>query len=1328
MRRSSTEKAEPLVLEDELPQIYLTRRKTFQSDESAAEEDEFEALLERAAQTLKNRTSESSDQRRFNQAGRDRALKNVPHTVLRDIASIDDNAASNQIASNIGEQVEYFAESSAVLMKALDEISSVHPFIRVAVMAFKAVIALELKRRENNHKVVALNIQMQDMMSALLPLRLIRDSQHVAPDGTTLENAIKPLMPRIADDIIACGNACDAYTKKSMVAKVLKSFIYEQRLADFGERFAQRRASLELALSVHTAVGVHENGQVLGTVAEELSGVGDRLSAMDERLGGGLGGVGAKVDEANEHLGAVHTKLDAMNAKLEMLLLFRKLDSPREREISAYVHAHGGPNACMGDERALEDLARMEAGAVIRSQGPTLTKSRTTTERGRQRESVGMALGMAGVAGVGGLSRRGSIDLSDVFYLKRELQEDLDESLEKNMERFLRKLGALKEELVGALENIETSIHREGDRVVTDLTKVYTHGAHERIKDEDIHNLWQEMHWRNAVKAHHFTLALRDHVIEKHRSKYHRQDAYQGSRMSMVYTPPDLHSAGSTASCVSQQPPEDIARAITESLQRQKRNADPDQWAIEALTMLTVQPISEAFDDDGTGFISTREVNVFTSSRPRKWSLLHWLVYWGEGWYDSLLDYRVKVLRTMQTMYSMLDELRPANRSAVDQYLGHIAFRRIELLLRGLDTSRPRAHQSVLDRLRPYTRAEEARLKQRLKGVNFEIDDQSTLQVIKGPGRIDRYIFPLLYLTLRHHLGIIRLGHAYLLDEAELASASESLYQLMAAVDERVLRLSAIMRQTQLDRHARLGTYAFGMFQYVADPSQNLEDYAADNILQFSYYLDSNVDEAEDEVLSLENQGEKPKGVLTWAYDSSGYVSSPAIATTNSHISGTWTGLCAYHGGMQFGWVSGLLDISLDVDEDGIVYGTGRCALADCTIDGTCETDEDGLITLKFTVTFQAVPWVSSTALNTLSFEGGYLEGTNMLSGSWGNAGDVSPESLILVRTPGDVYRFRHCIDEEGRSASTFWRFAREAVLHRVRHQRWSATYFRQRLQEKQLYVDLHMRRINWSLFAAQPPLTWAEWDTLRHLNASISPEDARFYFSIVAFRRRQLCIHHNAWCNACHRIIVDDRYMCLQCAEEGLRYQIDLCVDCRDQTPNSGALVHKRSHALARFNYVLHDYMKKAVYEDALEALNRVKRIATRLEGFSLESPITPKTATAFETRSACREDSVSPPTCEECRSTVSLPCWYCASCYINTQQDVFACENCRNRDHMSYHVWILVKEETLRPELSTVELRLKALEQRFISEQKGVHDRMAALEQKLDIVLTKLSGADAE
>jgi hypothetical protein len=38
----------------------------------------------------------------------------------------------------------------------------------VAVLAFKTVYTLELKRRENNKKIVALYVEMKDMMGALL--------------------------------------------------------------------------------------------------------------------------------------------------------------------------------------------------------------------------------------------------------------------------------------------------------------------------------------------------------------------------------------------------------------------------------------------------------------------------------------------------------------------------------------------------------------------------------------------------------------------------------------------------------------------------------------------------------------------------------------------------------------------------------------------------------------------------------------------------------------------------------------------------------------------------------------------------------------------------------------------------------------------------------------------------------------------------------------------------------------------------------------------------------------------------------------------------------
>lgn len=85
---------------------------------------------------------------------------------------------------SIEDNVRSFAESSTILMKALDEVAKLHPFIGgesipaispsnqliqvVAVLAFKAVVTLELKRRANDKKVIALQLQMQDMMSILL--------------------------------------------------------------------------------------------------------------------------------------------------------------------------------------------------------------------------------------------------------------------------------------------------------------------------------------------------------------------------------------------------------------------------------------------------------------------------------------------------------------------------------------------------------------------------------------------------------------------------------------------------------------------------------------------------------------------------------------------------------------------------------------------------------------------------------------------------------------------------------------------------------------------------------------------------------------------------------------------------------------------------------------------------------------------------------------------------------------------------------------------------------------------------------------------------------
>ncbi|KAK1222441.1 hypothetical protein PQX77_014710 [Marasmius sp. AFHP31] len=75
--------------------------------------------------------------------------------------------------SKIKSKINSFAESSEILLKILEDVQGIHPFIGVAVIAFKAVISFELKRRENDDKVMFLLVKIQDMMGILVQLRVI---------------------------------------------------------------------------------------------------------------------------------------------------------------------------------------------------------------------------------------------------------------------------------------------------------------------------------------------------------------------------------------------------------------------------------------------------------------------------------------------------------------------------------------------------------------------------------------------------------------------------------------------------------------------------------------------------------------------------------------------------------------------------------------------------------------------------------------------------------------------------------------------------------------------------------------------------------------------------------------------------------------------------------------------------------------------------------------------------------------------------------------------------------------------------------------------------
>lgn len=109
-------------------------------------------------------------------------------------------------------------------------------------------------------------------------------------------------------------------------------------------------------------------------------------------------------------------------------------------------------------------------------------------------------------------------------------------------------------------------------------------------------------------------------------------------------------------------------------------------------------------------------------------------------------------------------------------------------------------------RMLPYVQQEEQRMERSLLDVAYDIDDQNTLSLITGPGRIERvgvnishrnaahgvskYIFPLLFLLLRSHSRVVKLASKVVLHKDEFYKAIQSLTQVFNAVQQRINMLS----------------------------------------------------------------------------------------------------------------------------------------------------------------------------------------------------------------------------------------------------------------------------------------------------------------------------------------------------------------------------------------------------------------------------------------------------------------------------------------------------------------------------------------------------------
>ena len=134
----------------------------------------------------------------------------------------------------------------------------------------------------------------------------------------TIKARMQDLVGRTAEDIKACANACDAYAKKKLVVKVIKSAVWDDNLKGYLQRFAQRRRDFAFALAIHVGAGVDD-------AAREVARLGEKLDAVLEFF--------ARHAFSAEHL-----------------------------ELAALVQKKGGPAAVMADTDALKELAKFRSG------------------------------------------------------------------------------------------------------------------------------------------------------------------------------------------------------------------------------------------------------------------------------------------------------------------------------------------------------------------------------------------------------------------------------------------------------------------------------------------------------------------------------------------------------------------------------------------------------------------------------------------------------------------------------------------------------------------------------------------------------------------------------------------------------------------------------------------------------------------------------------------------------------------------------------------------------------------------------------------------------
>lgn len=330
-----------------------------------------------------------------------------------------------------------------------------------------------------------------------------------------------------------------------------------------------------------------------------------------------------------------------------------------------------------------------------------------------------------------------------------EVQQPLSKLLDESRVYYERKLEA-------QVEFLANQIERSTQRILHRLDG----GSWMKIQDPDLKTVWRDnvsakshdwsacvesvlflQGWRASVKNRVFIMGLHDYYQDRYAMALAKSRTYGGTDV-LKSSAPNIANVSVTAEIESANPAE---RATS---------PDPDEYVIpvcsdksvlddkdylQYLTMPYLSATSEAFDEDGSGFVRISEVNDFTSEKPEDWTLLQWIAYWARGWGCESAYYSQLISSIYEGMCDRLGDALTENAGMVFNYLISDWSSSVKALTWcSNDKFGARTDTPLDDLVRIHMKLTEERIENSLNRLFFTLDSPEALGLVCESTRLEK--------------------------------------------------------------------------------------------------------------------------------------------------------------------------------------------------------------------------------------------------------------------------------------------------------------------------------------------------------------------------------------------------------------------------------------------------------------------------------------------------------------------------------------------------------------------------------------------------------------